>query len=317
MMKSIHSIRLLAVMIAATFLFGGCDNLNDNIVDNTPVKLRISSAINKMATRAAGTAWAPGDRIGITAKKADGTVLFTNMPYVTTKGDGVFTPEREEFYFEDKDEVTFTAYYPFSGTAGELPGEEGVIRSKLTGGYEAQKPENQPQIDFLFANAKGSSAHPDVQLRFRHCMSRIVLNFLPGDGIASLDDISYGLTYMYVFGNFNTLSGTAEANINTLGAYIQLTVPYNANGMSSALILFPQPYNDREKRLTLYMRGTTYKATFLLPENKENNDAREIVAGHTYIYNVKINNKTMTIDLATVNEWGEGGNENINSTPSN
>lgn len=316
MMKSIHSIRLLAVMIAATFLFGGCDNLNDNIVDNTPVKLRISSAINKMATRAAGTAWAPGDRIGITAKKADGTVLFTNMPYVTTEGDGVFTPEGEAFYFQDKDEVTFTAYYPFSGTAGELPGEEGVIRAILTGAGEAQKPENQPQIDFLFANAKGSSAHPDVQLRFRHCMSRIVLNFLPGDGIASLDEISYGLSSMYPQGNFNTLTGTAEASTLVIGFAIKLTVPHNDNGMSSPLIFFPQN-SIGEKKLTLMMRGTNYEATFRLPENKENNNAREIVAGHTYIYNVKINNKTMTINLATINEWGEGGNKNINSTPSN
>lgn len=315
MMKLIHSIRLFALMMAATFLFGGCDNLNDNIVDNTPVKLRISSAINKMATRAAGTAWAPGDRIGVTAKKADGTVLCTNMPYVTTEGDGVFTPEGEAFYFEDKDEVTFTAYYPFSGTAGELPGKEGVIRLILTGGDEAQKPENQPQIDFLYANATGSSAHPDVQLRFRHCMSRIVLNFLPGDGIASLDEISYELSNMNPQGNFNTLTGTAVPS-NAIGYAIQLTVPHNANGMSSPLIFFPQN-SIGEKKLTLIMRGTTYEATFRLPENKENNNAREIVAGHTYIYNVKINNETMTIDLATVNPWGEGGSEDIESTPSN
>lgn len=303
-------------MMAATFLLGGCDNLNDNIVDNTPVKLRISSAINKMATRAAGTAWAPGDRIGVTAKKADGTVLCTNMPYVTTEGDGVFTPEGEAFYFQDKDEVTFTAYYPFSGTAGELPGVKGVI-DVSTSGYEAQKPENQPQIDFLFANAKGSSAHPDVQLRFRHCMSRIVLNFLPGDGIASLDEISYELLWMNLYGFFNTLSGTAEDDTGLTGSSIRLTVPYNDNGMSSALILYPQSNLDREKVLLLTMRGTTYEARFLLPENKENNNVREIVAGHTYIYNVKINNKTMTIDLATVNSWGEGSSEDITSTPSN
>lgn len=316
-MKLIHSIRLLAVMMAATFLFGGCDKQNDNIVDNTPVKLRISSAINKMATRATGTAWAPGDRIGVTAKKADGTVLFTNMPYVTTEGDGVFTPEGEAFYFQDKDEVTFTAYYPFSGTGGELPGEEGVIRPISTGGDEVQKPENQPQIDFLFASAKGSSAHPDVQLRFRHCMSRIVLNFLPGYGIVSLDEISYQLSNMYLYGYFNTLNGASEVYTSITGSSIRLTVPYNDNGMSSALILYPQLNLDREKVLRLMMRGTTYEATFLLPENKENNDTREIVAGHTYIYNVKINNETMTIDLATVNPWGEGSSEDITSTPSN
>lgn len=316
-MKSVTPIRLSAIMMAAAFLFAGCEKENENTVDNQPVKARITSVIDGMATRASGTAWAAGDRIGITATKADGTVLFTNMPYVTTEGDGVFTPDGgEDFYFGNAGEVTFTAYYPFSGTAGELPGEEGVINNVFTSGDEVQKPENQPQIDFLFANAKGSSAHPDVQLRFRHCMSRIVLNFLPGDGIASLDEIYYELFWMNLFGIFNTLSGTAEDDIGLTGSSIRLTVPYNDNGMSSALILFPQshPDRDREKALTLTMRGTNYEATFRLPENKENNNVREIVAGHTYTYNVKINNTSMTITPATISNWEEGGSENIDST---
>lgn len=91
-MKSVTPIRMSAILMAAPFLFAGCEKENENRVDNQPVKARITSTIDGMATRAAGTAWAAGDRIGITATKADGTVLLSNAPYVTTDGNGTFTP---------------------------------------------------------------------------------------------------------------------------------------------------------------------------------------------------------------------------------
>ncbi len=95
---------------------------------------------------------------------------------------------------------------------------------------------------------------------------------------------------------------------------ITLTVPGNgAAELSSPLILLPQQ-DDTQKTLTLTMRGTEYKATFQLPQNPQNNNVRELLAGHSYIYNVKINNTTMTISPATINPWEDGGSENIDST---
>lgn len=62
------------------------------------------------------------------------------------------------------------------------------------------------------------------------------------------------------------------------------------------------------------MRGTTYTATFKFKENPDNGGVRELAAGHSYTYNVKINNTSMTISPATIAGWEEGGNENIEST---
>lgn len=308
-MKSVTPIRLSAILMATAFLFAGCEKENENTVDNQPVKARITSVIDGMATRASGTAWAPGDRIGITAKKADGTVLFTNMPYVTTEGDGVFTPEGEAFYFQDKDEVTFTAYYPF--TESSYMADDRWIMF-LTGGLESQKPENQPKYDVLFATTTGSSSSPDLQLRFCHCMSRFVLRFLPGTGVASLDDITYELSGIITGGIFNTLTG--ETIVNETSVSVGLTVPgSNASELTSPLILFPQQSED-DKTLTLTMRGKTYTATFKFKENPNNGNVRELAAGHTYTYNVKINNTSMTITPATISNWEEGGSENIDST---
>ena len=143
-------------------------------------------------------------------------------------------------------------------------------------------------------------------------MSRLVLRFLPGTGVASLDDITYELRGIRTSGIFNTLTG--ETIVNETSGSVGLTVPgSNASELTSPLILFPQQSED-DKTLTLTMRGTTYTATFKFKENPDNGGVRELAAGHSYTYNVKINNTSMTISPATIAGWEEGGNENIEST---
>ena len=258
-------------------------------------------------TRAAGTAWTANDAIGITATHTDGTKLLDNAHYLTPGGNGKFEAEDGSvFYFTDNAEVDFTAYYPWTAT-DEL--KDGIIHDVLTGATY-QTPEKQPEIDFLFATAKGSAANPDVKLQFRHCMSRVVLRFLPGDGIAELDDIEYTLYGMALYGTFNTLTGEAK-NEGPSSDILTLTVPGNgAAEQSSPLILLPQQ-GDGWCRLVLTMRGTKYSAEFQLPQNPQINSVRELLAGHSYTYNVKINNTTMTISQATIRDWGDGGSEGI------
>lgn len=145
-------------------------------------------------------------------------------------------------------------------------------------------------------------------------MSRIVLKFLPGDGITALDDIEYTLDGILPAGKFVTNLGHAAADDATLAAPLTMTVPGSAaTELSSALIFFPQQ-SDADKTLALTMRGKTYTATFKFKENPKNRGVRELAAGHSYTYNVKINNTSMTISPATIAAWEEGGSENIEST---
>lgn len=311
-MKSVNQISLSAIMMAAAFLLAGCEKENDSTVDNRPVKARITSTIDGMVTRAAGTAWAPGDRIGIYAFTAEGTEFRANAPYVTTAGEGVFTADGEELYFPNIGNVVFYAYYPFAGTDGTYPGADGTISKTITAAD--QTADAQPKIDYLFAgDFTANSANPNVQFRFDHCMSRIVLNFLPGDGITALDDIEYTLSGILLAGTFNTRYGYTSADAATPAAPLTMSVPGRAAAeLTSALILFPQQ-SDGDKTLTLTMRGTEYTSTFKFKENPKNGGVRELAAGHTYTYNVKINNTSMTISPATIAGWGDGGSENINS----
>lgn len=326
MMKSIKEIRLMAATAAALLLLAGCEKESNNTVENGPVAARIHTVIDPMTsgpgssggsgtdgtptTRAAGTAWTANDAIGITATHTDGTKLLDNAHYLTPGDDGKFEAEDGSvLYFTDNAEVDFTAYYPWTAP-DEL--ENGIIQDVRIG-QTNQTPEKQPKIDFLFATATGSAANADVKLQFRHCMSRLVLNFKPGDGIAELDDIEYTLYGMTLGGTFNTLTGEAKSE-GPSSDVLTLTVPGNgAAELSSPLILFPMQGNGWCS-LTLTMRGTKYSAAFQLPQNPLNNNVRELLAGHSYTYNVKINNTTMTISPATISDWGDGGSQNIEST---
>lgn len=308
-MKSVNQIRFAALVVAAATLFGGCEKESDNTVDNTPVAARITSTIDDMTTRAAGTAWAAGDAIGVSGRT--GVVEYIHIKYVTTAGDGKFTVvndagQHNDIYFQDKRSATFTAYYPFDGETGTAPGANGIISKSITDAD--QTADGQPQIDYLFATATASSANPNVKFQFKHCMSRIILNFLPGNGIASLSNLEYTINDLALEGTFNTKTG---ATAGTATDDLTLSVPYNAAAMSSTLIVFPQQTSGAAISIT--MNGVDYTGTIDFPENADNGNTRELRAGYSYTYNVKMNNGSLGIELADINEWGNGGNTDINT----
>ena len=310
-MTTVNQIRFAALVAAVAILAGGCEKESDNTVDNAPVAARITSTIDDMATRAAGTAWAADDAIGVSGRT--GLVEYIHVKYVTTAGDGKFTVvnngpgEDNDIYFQDKRSATFTAYYPFNGETGTAPGANGIISKSITDAD--QTADGQPLIDYLFATATASSANPNVKFQFKHCMSRIILNFLPGNGIASLSNLEYTINDLALEGTFNTKTG---ATAGTATGNLTLSVSNNASGMSSTLIVFPQQANGANIKIT--MNGVDYTGTIDFPENADNGSTRELRAGYSYTYNVKMNNGSLGIELADINEWGDGGNTDINTT---
>lgn len=310
-MKTINQIRLAALLAAVATLFGGCEKEIDNMVDAAPVAARITSTIDAMATRAANTAWAEGDAIGITAT-SQGSTKYVNVKYHTTTTAGNFTPAgsspQDTIYFWDKANVTFTAYYPYDGKNGSALGTDadGILSKTITD--IDQSAVGQTKLDFLFATATSNAATPNVQFRFRHCMTRLVLNFLPGNGITSLSDLTYTIGALALKGTFNTLTGEAKMAATGGGGSLNLPVSYDASGMSSTLIIFPQQADKAD--ITINMDKSDYTGTIDFPENPANNNLRELLPGHTYAYNIKVNNTELTISPANIEDW-EGGDNPI------
>ena len=164
----------LALSLAA------CNNDNENLNDG-PVAAQFTAAIGDNVTATTrvsgtdGTKWDKGDCIGITGG------YYSNVPYVT-EGNGNFGPASDDIiFFDNTDEVTFRAYYPYKD-------DNEMTEGKIAATTDAKAQAVQTRHDFLFANgAKGSTYSPEVKFTganaFSHCMSRITLNFIGGSGV--------------------------------------------------------------------------------------------------------------------------------------
>lgn len=87
-----------------------CNNDNENL-NGDPVAAQFTADIAP-ATRASGTTWTGGDRIGITDIGND--TQYGNVPFILKNGK--FEAEGKVIYIEDTNPHTFRAYYPYNTT---------------------------------------------------------------------------------------------------------------------------------------------------------------------------------------------------------
>ena len=192
-------------LAALALALAACNNDNENL-NGDPVAAQFTANIAP-ATRASGTTWTGGDRIGITDIGND--TQYGNVPFILKNGK--FEAEKKVIYIEDTKTHTFRAYYPYNAAGGIL-----------TATTDATAQQNQPAIDFLFASgATGDKNNPVVSFTdktakggednsFHHRMSQITLTFEAGDGVVFSDVhskttilICYLLDYQQVRENTN------------------------------------------------------------------------------------------------------------------
>lgn len=81
-----------------------------------PVAIVINASIGNAVSRASGTTWDNGDRIGIT--DTDNDTQYGNVPF--TLKNGKFEAEEKVIYIEDTETHTSRAYYPCNAAGGTL-----------------------------------------------------------------------------------------------------------------------------------------------------------------------------------------------------
>ena len=289
MMKIRHlALAALALALAA------CNNDNEILNNDDPVAARFIADIAP-ATRANGTTWDAGDRIGIT----DIGTRYDNVPYILK--NGTFEAEEKVIYIEDAKTHTFRAYYPYNAAGGIL-----------TATTDATAQQNQPAIDFLFASgATGDKNSPVVSFTnktkdggadnsFHHRMSQITLTFEASDGVdfSVIKPERYTLDGLILTGTFNTADGIATADDGTQTG--ELTMELADGNLTSSVILFPQ--TTASLPLTVNYRSQNYHAILTVPEGA-------LQAGNNYTYTVKVRNKELEVSEATISPWHdvEGG----------
>ena len=272
-----------------------CNNDNENL-NGDPVAAQFTANIAP-ATRASGTTWTGGDRIGITDIGNDSQ--YGNVPFILKNGK--FEAEGKVIYIEDAKTHTFRAYYPYNAAGGIL-----------TATTDATAQQNQPVIDFLFASgATGDKNSPVVSFTdktakggednsFHHRMSRITLTFEAGDGVDFnvVKPERYTLDGLLLTGTFNTADGIATAD-NGLQTG-ELTMNLADGNLTSSIILFPQTVASLP--LVVNYKGQEYHATLTMPEGA-------LQAGNNYTYTVKVNATGLTLEGCTIGSWADGGGE--------
>lgn len=321
-MKSKHlALTVLALALTA------CNNNDetDNKVNGEPVEARFFGEINGATHRAAGTAWATDDAIGITG--TSGNTTYTNIKYTYAGGSNpLFTAatSANTIYYQNDNEVTFTAYYPFGGTEKTALGD---VTTTLTAAMQDATNKSvdgnftpQSQIDFLYGTGTGKRTTNDgkVAFEFEHKMSKLVLNFIAGNEV-SLNDLSqYELKGLEMAGTFNPKDGTAAASETETSK--TLTIKRDGGSFSgnvSSLILFPQTATSAT--LTVTVNSNTYTATLPLPTKTATGaTGNGLESGKSYTYNVTVGSKEMIISKTDISDWTDGitgDNGNVDAVP--
>ena len=282
-------------LAALALALAACNNDNENL--NGDLVAAQFTANIAPATRASGTTWDNGDRIGIT--DIDNDTQYGNVPFILKNGK--FEAEGKVIYIEDTKTHTFRAYYPYNAAGGIL-----------TATTDATAQQNQPAIDFLFASgATGDKNNPVVSFTdktakggednsFHHRMSRITLTFEAGDGVdfSVVKPERYTLDGLLLTGTFNTADGIATADNGAQTG--ELTMDLADGNLTSSIILFPQTVASLP--LVVNYKGQEYHATLTMPEGA-------LQAGNNYTYTVKVNATGLTLEGCTIGSWVDGGGE--------
>lgn len=277
-MKKFILLATVAISLAA------CNN-EDNYIDE-PIAAHISATIGGGSTsRASDDAWDAGDDIGITMSGR-----YFNIKYSTENGDGSFTGNTM-FFSNKQEQVTITAYYPYTGSEGEAPD---VIEASTAA--ERQTADEQPKVDFLYAVKENvTGAEPDVNLSFSHKMSKLTFIFKNGNKETDVRKItSCEINGLVLEGTFNTATGECVANSDTPSATLNVTPTVTDEKAHLSLIIFPQ---------------TVHKLSMKIHDNENQDYAcdlnfgnKGIVAGNNYLFTITLK-KTQLSVTTNITDW--------------
>lgn len=286
----------------AALAFAACSN--EEVINDGPVAAQVSAGIEGVQTRAAGTNWDSNDQIGISC--SGGKTTYTNVLYtVSDVSSGSFASDAP-IYFQDLEEVTFSAYYPYAAAGG-------TIEKTITA--TDQEAEAQKKIDYMFASgAKASKASPEVKFtnegdtdaRFTHRMSQLSFTFNQGADTKLTDMTDFTISGLKMEGTFNTENGTASVTGTAQAEDLKITeTPSASNTYTRSLILFPQQVVNGKFNLSLTLGGETYKTELSVP-----NGGTDLTAGNKYTYTITVKKTEIVVSQSSIEGWGDGGDGN-------
>lgn len=295
-------VKFYATALLALALVGCNNDGPDNPLADGPVPMSFTADINSVATRATATGFENGDVVGVIPLKGD--VVETKQVNIAYTYNGSAFTANPPYYFQNYDEVTFNAYYPYQSTLDdsytvEIDTRIDNQKTETVNGHSWRK------NDYLFASAETDVKTPSVSFTgekaFTHVMSSVAIKFIAGteDGVANLKPLKgYTLGMVVMEGTFNCSTGDIilKSDANTEAIIVtRISCADNATEhQTSLLILLPQTVTDSKLSLTVHFNGTTYTADLTLSK---------LEAGKLHLFPVTIKNTKLEIGEATIKDW--------------
>lgn len=293
-MKKIVTFFALALLASVMV---SCNNENSPMAQDEKVAVQFTGGIN-VSTRAAGVAWADGDKIGIFMTAAKETLSANsikegvdNVAYETNGGIS-FSPISggKTIYYPIDGDVDFYAYYPQTTVNDYKVALNVADQSK------------QEAIDFMYAKTTGcNKAIPQVELKFSHQLSWLVLNVQAGNGLTEddLENLKVTIEDQNTTATFNLVDGTIsdEGNPNNI------TMKTVEAGKVYEAILLPTTSKTRK---IVFDLNTGYDAPFVWTMESD------LKGGNRYNYTTVKLTRTSVDIMGTIESWNEVKNINEN-----
>ena len=294
-MKKMTKLFVLALLAGAMVSCNTEDTASTTA--NGKVAVQFTGGIS-VDTCAAGQAWADGDKIGIFMIEASKTLSadvikegVDNVCYQTS-GSSTFSPISggKTIFFPIDGDVDFYSYYPHTT----------VSDYKVALNVADQT--SQEAIDFMYAQTKGChKSIPQVELKFNHMLSNLVLNVQPGNGLTEddLNKLKVTIKDQNTTATFNLADGVISGEGNP--ANIQMkTVKV---GKKYEAILLPTKSTTREIEFDL---DNGHDAPFVWTM------ATDLKGGNLYNYTTVKLTRTGVKLSGTIKPWNEVKNDNEN-----
>ena len=293
-MKKIVTFFALALLASVMV---SCNNENSPMAQDEKLAVQFTGGIN-VSTRAAGVAWADGDKIGIFMTAAKETLSANsikegvdNVAYETNGGIS-FSPISggKTIYYPIDGDVDFYAYYPQTTVNDYKVALNVADQSK------------QEAIDFMYAKTTGcNKAIPQVELKFSHQLSWLVLNVQAGNGLTEddLENLKVTIEDQNTTATFNLVDGTIsdEGNPNNI------TMKTVEAGKIYEAILLPTTSKTRK---IVFDLNTGYDAPFVWTMESD------LKGGNRYNYTTVKLTRTSVDIMGTIESWNEVKNINEN-----
>ena len=270
----------------------GCKSNDDNSEWLGSDGIMFTSYIEGLTSRASGSAWDDGDKVGIFMTA--GADEFENRQY-TASAAGALTPAGSALKWpEGVETADFLAYYPYTAS----------LNGKIYA-VDVTNQDDPKAIDLLYSSAKGIATGSAVSLGFKHQLSQIVITVGKDETIASTSGLAITISGMNTKANFDLTDGSLTATDSK--ANIAMNV--NEEGtLAEAIILPTADLNGATMTFTL---GSM---TFEWPITVQGGQGFEASTKYTYTATLSTVNGQPVVSMgnASIEDWDEQAGGDIN-----